>query len=213
VSESPAPDLPPPPPADLRRRATLVIAAFVVVDVLLVLGLWGDSFGLTGTVRSILLGAALLGGLLVVLIGMDPFRRHELRFAANAEPEVVHGYQVAGFVLLPLVLCVPVWKYLAGEPWRTSASRAAAIAIYLGIVFVLARWQRRGVAPYLRPAWYGYFLAGITAGLAWSVLAGQEPAEGIAHGVSAPLLHYAYVRWAMRGTGRTASDAGPPAPA
>lgn len=209
LSESLAPDLSP-PPANLRRRGRLVVAAFLVLDVLLALGIWGDALGFSGTVRSVSLGVALLGGLLVVVIGMEPFRRHELRFAGSAEPEVVHWYHVAAFALTPLALCVPVWKYLGNEPWRTSVARAAAIVIYLSIVFVLARWQRRGAEPYLRPAWYGFFLAGITTGLAWSVLAGQDPAEGIAHGISAPLLHYLYVRWSTRRAGSSPPDAAPP---
>jgi hypothetical protein len=177
---------------------------------LVALGIWGDAIGFSGTIRSILFGVALLGGLLVIVIGMEPFRRQELHFATKAKPEVVRWYQVAEFVLGPLVLCVPLWKYLLDEPWRASVARAAAIVIYLSIVFVLGRWQRRGVAPYPRPAWYGFFLAGITAGLAWSVLAGQEPSEGVAHGISAPLLHYLYVRWATRGAGNRPSDAAPP---
>lgn len=185
------------------------MASFLALDVLLVLGIWGESFGFSGTMTGILLGVALLGGVLVVVIGMDPFRRHELHYAGSEKPEVVHWYHIAAFLLIPLALCIPVWKYLANEPWRASAARAGAIVIYLSIVFVLGRWQRRGPRPYLRPAWYGFFLAGITAGLAWSVLAGQDAAEGIAHGISAPLLHYLYVRWVMRGIGNRPQDTAP----
>ena len=138
-------------------------------------------------------------------IGMDPFRRSALRQNAGVEPGNVRWTQLA-FYLAPLAACVPVWHIVLREPWRMSIARAVGLGMYLLIFMVLARVQRRGVTPYLRPAWYGFFVPGITAGLAWSVLAGEDPAEGVAHGISVPLVHYLYVRWAMRAADRIASE-------
>jgi hypothetical protein len=183
-----------------------VFAALFAADALLVLGLWGDAFGLPGPAAGILLAVGLAGGLLVIGIGMDPLRRWELRFATRAEPETVRWYQVALFVLSPLVLCIPLWHYLTGEPWRLSIARAVALAVYLGLFAALGRLQRLGVPPYWRPAWYGFFLAGITASLVWSVAAGQDVTEGLATGISGPLLHYFYVRWATRDALRFAAE-------
>lgn len=189
---------PRPPSPALRHRARRVFAAFIVIDLLLTLGLWGDAFGLPGRVAGILLAVALAGAVLVIGIGMEPFRRWELRFAEKTEPETVHWYQLALFVLAPLALCVPLWHFTTGEPWRLSGARAVGLGVYLGIFVVLGRVQQRGAAPYWRPAWYGFFLAGITAALVWSVVAGARATEGLATAVSGPLLHYAYVRWATR---------------
>jgi hypothetical protein len=183
-----------------------VFAAVFAVDALLVLGIWGDAFGLPDPVAGILLAVAVVGGVLVIGIGMDPFRRWELRFATSAEPETVHWYQVALFVLSPLALCIPLWHYLTDEPWRLSIARAVGLAVYVSLFAVLGRLQRRGVSPYWRPAWYGFFLAGITASLVWSVAAGQDVTEGLATGISGPLLHYFYVRWATRDQFRFAAE-------
>lgn len=189
----------PSPAPDLRRRARRVLAAFLAVDLLLVLGLWGGNLGLPGA--GILLATALLAGLLVIGMGMEPFRREEVRInTAGGEAGAIRWRDALPYLVAPLAVCIPLWHFVMREPWRTSAARAVGILVYLAVFVVLARVQRRGVAPYLRPAWYGFFLAGITAALVWSVAAGEAPLEGIAAGLSAALLHYLYVRWTMRGT-------------
>jgi hypothetical protein len=203
VSLSDTPDPIHAPGTDLRRRARVVLAAFVATDVLLALGIWGNGIGLPQSVRTILLLCGMIGALAVIVIGLEPFRRWELRFAEKAEPEVVQGWQVTLFVLGPVLACIPVWHFLTGEPWRASIARTVGLAVYFAFFYALGRLQRRGVAPYWRPAWYGFFLAGITAGLIWSVVAGAEVTEGLATGISGPLVHYAYVRWAMRHAGDT----------
>jgi hypothetical protein len=209
VSLSESPDLVPSPTPDLRRRARLVFASFLAVDLLFVLGLWGGKAGLSGALTDILLGAALLGGLLGIVIGMEPFRREEMRASALAADQGVVRWRDALCVLVvPLVAVVPLWHFVMPEPWRVSAARAVGILVYLALFMVLARLQRRGFAPYWRPAWYGFFLAGITAALVWSVAAGEPAREGIVAGGSAALLHYLYVRWATRGAARRAADAG-----
>lgn len=205
MNPSPSSDPALPPGSDLRRRARLVFASFLFVDVLLVLGIWGERLGLSDSLANILLGAALLAGVLVVAIGMEPFRRMELRQNVG-KPGNVRWTQLALFLAVPLAVCVPVLHYVMREPWRVSIASAVGLGMYFLIFVVLARVQRRGVAPYLRPAWYGFFLAGITAGLVWSVMAGIETAEGFAYGISAPLVHYVCVRWAMRGADRIASE-------
>jgi hypothetical protein len=188
----------PPRPGDLRRRAWLVFAAILVTDLLLVLGMWGDGFGLAGPIRRMLLAAGLIVGLLVIVVGLEPFRRWELRFAEKAEPETVHGWQVALFALGPLAACIPLWHFLSGEPWRLSIARSVGLGVYFAFFYVLRRLQRRGVEPYLRPAWYGFFLAGITASLIWSVVAGRDVMDSLGTGIAGPLLHYGYVRCATR---------------
>jgi hypothetical protein len=193
--------------SDLRRKARLVFASFLFLDLLLVLGIWGERLGLSDSLANILLGAALLGGVLIVGIGLEPFRRMELR--QNAEkPGNVRWTQLALFLAVPLAVCVPVLHYVTREPWRLSIARAVGLGMYFLIFMVLARVQRRGVAPYLRPAWYGFFLAGITAVLVWSVAAGESVTEGLATALAGPLLHYAYVRWTTRDAGPAYADGG-----
>lgn len=205
MNPSPSSDPALPPGSDLRRRARLLVASFLVVAILLLLGTWGERLGLSDSLASILLGAAMLAAVLVVTIGMEPFRRSELRQNAG-KPGDVRWTQLALFLVVPLAVCVPLWHYVMQEPWRLSIARAVGVGMYFLIFMVLARVQRRGVAPYLRPAWYGFFLAGITAGLIWSVVAGTEAGEGFVHGISAALIHYVCVRWAMRGADRIASE-------
>lgn len=175
-----------------------MLAAFLATDALLVLGTWGGTLGLARSTREILLVAGVLAGLLVIVVGLDPFRRWELHFGDKPEPETVHAYQVALFVLAPLAVCIPLWHFLSGEPWRLSVARAVGLGVYLAFFYVLARLQRRGTAPYWRPAWYGFFVAGITASLIWSVVAGAHVTDGLATAISGPLVHYAYIRWALR---------------
>jgi hypothetical protein len=84
-------------------------------------------------------------------------------------------------------------------PWRAAWALAAAFVLYFAIFIPLGRLQKRGISPYYRPAWYGFPAAGALAGLAWAVLAAGPAVEGVVRGIIWSLMHYAYVRWAMRG--------------
>lgn len=197
VSPSDVPDPDAPAPA-LRQRARLVFAALLVVDFLLVLGIWGDTFGLPGWLATVLLAVALAAALLVVVTGMEPFRRWELRFEGKAEPETVYWWHVALLVLTPLVLCIPVWHYLSDEPWRLSIGRAVGLGVYLSVFVVLGKLHPRSQTPYRRPPLYGFFVAGITAALVWSVVADRDAREALATAISWPLVHYLYFVVAAR---------------
>lgn len=202
-----APPHPPPtePDAALRRRAWLIVSLCTTVSLFAVLGWWQEWFS-TGTGASLLVLVIAVSGV-VVLTAMEPFRRQELRENAGKEP--VPARRGLLLLLAVTVLTAPVLHFMNAEPWRVSLARLVAILVYFGVFMTLARLQRHGVQPYLRPAWYGFLLAGVAAALAFTPLAGVHPADPIIGGFSWSLVHYGLVRLAMRGAPQT--SAGQPA--
>lgn len=166
--------------APLRRRARVIFAAILAADALVLVVLlvpWAAGLGVSGSVVGGLLVLSLILGFPTLLVGLEPFRKMELRQTVGTEPPPVG--RVLLFVAGPLVPAIPLCHWVLGEPWRASIARSVAILAYFTVYIVLARVQRRGLTPYLRPAWYGFFLAGFSAALVWSVAAGAEPWEGL----------------------------------
>lgn len=200
IDLSPRP--PPAPDAALRRHARLIVSLCTTVSLFTLLGWWQEWFS-TGTGVSLLVLVIAVSGM-VVLIAMEPLRRQELRENVGKAP-VPARYAL----LLPLavaVLTAPVLHFMNAEPWRVSIARAVAMLVYFGVFMTLARLQRHGVEPYLRPAWYGFLLAGVAAALAFIPLAGVHPADPIIQGFTVSLMHYGWVRFAMRGVPRIAAE-------
>ena len=189
-----------PPPRDsrMRRRAFAVIAAMVASNVAFVLLYLRSRAGLSTGADAFVLGAILLGGLALLVFGVEPFRRQELRENLGTKaPRFT--WRVLLVIAGTLALTIVAW-HLIGTPWRAALARGAGVVGYLLVFVSLARLQRLGITPYLRPAWYGFLLAGATGGMVWAQAAGEAPADGIINGTVFCAMHYAYVRWAMRGT-------------
>ena len=199
-------DLSPGPPtapaAALRRRAWFIVSLCTTVNLFVLLGLWQEWFS-TGTGASLVVLVIAVSGV-VVLTAMEPFRRQELRENVGKEPGPPR--RVLLLLLAVTVPTVPVMHFTSGEPWRVSIARAVAILVYFGVFMTLARLQRHGVQPYLRPAWYGFLLAGVAGALAFILVAGADPADLIIHGFTWSLMHYGWVRLATRGAPRIAAE-------
>lgn len=193
--------LPPRDPA-LRRRAWVAVGVCVAVDAFFLVGLWQKWFA-TG------LGAALLAGGLavsavVLLAVLEPFRKQELRQnLGNAPAPIGRALLFLLGIMVPAGLVLHFWN---DEPWSVSVARPVAVLVYFAVFMGLARQQRRGVPPYLRPAWYGFLLAGQAGALAFIAVAGVDPLEPVVHGITWPLLHYGFVRLNMRGAHRIAQQ-------
>jgi len=173
-------------------------------------GLWSASLGLPTGISVVLVAVGLIGGAWAMLWGTEPFRRQELRESVG-EPAPAITPRLVLSLLGPMLLVPVVWHYAVGMPWRAAWALAAAFVLYFGIFIPLARLQKRGSAPYYRPAWYGFPAAGAVAGLAWSALAAGPAIEGVGNGVAWSLMHFAYVRWAMRGRAIDSARADSPA--
>ena len=145
-------------------------------------------------------GTTALGSIASTILVVDmltPVRMHE------GTPQVAVARVVA--VILALAGLVSFAAALAGEPWRIALAQGAGVATYLACYYRLTRWQRRGVMPYLRPAWYGFLIAGACGGIV-AAAAAQEPTDRlIISGVIWSLLHYGWVRWATRDSAAAAA--------
>ncbi|HEX8321213.1 hypothetical protein [Longimicrobium sp.] len=182
----------------LQTRAAIMIAVCATTAPMAAAGLWGESLGLPTAISVLLAAVGLIGGAWAILWGSEPFRRQELRENVG-KPAPAFTPRLVLALLGPMLLVPVVWHYTVGMPWRAGWSLAAAFVLYFAIFIPLGRLQKRGISPYFRPAWYGFPAAGVIAGLAWSALAPGAAVEGVGNGIIWSLMHYAYVRWAMRG--------------
>lgn len=187
------------------RRARLIVGSLVVPGLLIAGAGYARSVDASGWITGSLLAAAVLGGIVVFTVGTEPFRRLELRRNIGREAPKL-SWREWSFVIAPLPLAVVLLHYALGVPWGEALARAAGIIVYFAVFVPLGRIQRRGVAPYWRPAWYGFLAAGSLAGLAWAAAAGARAADGLISGNTWALMHYGYVRWAMRGATGVAAE-------
>lgn len=193
-----------------------VVVFFVVlpfIDAILLVLFLSDGMWERHPVAIIALVLVLLGSALgLILYAWEPFRRAELREHAgkaislrsrDVQKELL-GLAVAVLLLPPIPL-----HYILDEPWSHAFGRSAAILAYFLVFIPLGRLQRCGTAPYWRPAWYGFVLAGLAGALVWSVLTGSQFSNGAVHGIVWAFLHYVYVRWATRGAKVAAQQSAP----
>jgi hypothetical protein len=187
-------DVPTRPDPALKRRALAVFGACAVADLAIILGYRAHQAGVAGA-WVVLSGVVLLAP--AIFIAMEPLRGRELRNTLGKEPVVVpwRARFIGVGIAVVLTLIAP---YVTGTPWRVALAYFAASAVYLAIWAPLARLQQRGVKPYWRPAWYGFLIAGLTAGLVWTVTAGENPFDGIFKGAFYCMVHYAWARWTTR---------------
>lgn len=187
-------DAPAPPDPALRRRALAVLAVCVVADLGIIFGYRAQKAGTPGA-WMVLSGVALLAP--AIFIAMEPLRRWELRNTLGKEPVAVPWRaRLVGVGIA--VIMTPIARYMTDSPWRVALAYLAGPAVYFAIWAPLARLQQRGVKPYWRPAWYGFLLAGLTAGLVWAITAGEHLFEGAFKGAHYCAIHYAWARWITR---------------
>lgn len=187
-------DVPAPPDPALRRRGLVVFGACVVADVAIILGYRAHKAGSPGA-WMVLVFIALLAP--AIFIAMEPFRRWELRNTLGKEPVAVPWRaRLVGVGIA--VIMTPIARYMTDTPWRVVLAYFAGTAVYFAILAPLARLQQRGVKPYWRPAWYGFLIAGLTAGLVWAITAGEYLFEGAFKGTFYCAVHYAWARWTTR---------------
>ena len=189
---------PSPMDPESKRRAAIMIAVLALTTPLLVIGLFGEALGLRTAVWGPVAVVAAVAGTGALFWASEPGRRQEFRENVGKPPAAI-TWRVIG-LLLALMLPVPfLMHFVLGEPWREAWGIAAAVVVYFGIFIPLARLQRHGISPYLRPAWYGFVVAGIVAGAVGSAVAARPAVDTIIRGIVCSLLHYGYVRAVMRG--------------
>lgn len=187
-----------------KRRVAMLIAVLALTAPLLAVGVFGDALGLRTEVWGPVALVAAVAGTGALFWASEPGRRQELRENVGKPPAAM-TWRMVGLLLAPMLPVPFVMHFLFGTPWREAWGIAAAIVAYFAIFIPLARLQRHGISPYLRPAWHGFVVAGIVAGAVGSAVASTTAVDAIIRGVVCSLMHYGYVRWVMRGA---ASHAG-----
>jgi hypothetical protein len=157
------------------RRRAVVLAATAVGYVALPAALFGDRVGLQTGARVAGAVVATLG-FAAIMAALAPQRRAHVERTAGAPPGPLRD--IVLFMLVVAVGVVPVWHFLTGMPWAVAVGGGAGMLAYGGVFHTLARIQRRGISPWLRPAGYGFALAGVAGGLVWAAVAGARPVEG-----------------------------------
>ncbi|HEY7769199.1 MAG TPA: hypothetical protein VIB55_13620, partial [Longimicrobium sp.] len=143
------------PDGGLQTRAAIIIAVCATTAPMLAAGVWGESLGLPTAIGVLLVAVGLIGGAWVMLRGTEPFRRQELREnVGRPAPAITPRFVLA--LLGPMLLVPIVWHYTVGMPWRAAWALVGGFVLYFAIFIPLGRVQKRGLSPYLRPAWYGF---------------------------------------------------------
>jgi|GEM_PF-5059830 len=185
------------PPETLRALVVyfLVLPFFAV---LLVVMSYGGILKERPVLQVLMTLALCGGGVALMAFANEPFRQAHLREVFEKDVQVDWKEEFKFFAVF-LLLTPVLLHYVLEEPWSHSWSRSAAILAYFAVFVPLGQLQRRGFAPYWRPAWYGFVLAGLSGGLTWNLLTGSETDMGISAGVTWSLMHYGYCRWSTRG--------------
>lgn len=189
----------------MKRRAWLILGCCLVLDLILGAAAYARWIDVPDWTVNLLLAVTVGGGALLFTMGTEPFRRLELRQNIGREAPRL-DWRIWLFMAAPLVPTVVLWRYLVGMPWVEALAKVAGIAAYFAVFVPLGRLQRRGIAPYWRPAWYGFLVAGSLAGLVSAAVAGARGVDGLISGNIWALMHYGYVRWAMRGAAEIAAE-------
>lgn len=189
--------------SDTLRALVVYFLVLPFLAVLVVLMSYGGILEERPVLQALAVLVLCGGGVVLMAIANEPFRRAHLREEFGKEVQVDWKEEfklfVGGLLVTPVLL-----HYVLEEPWSHSWSRSAAILAYFVVFVPLGRLQRRGFAPYWRPAWYGFVLAGIAGGLTWDLLTGDVVDMGLSMGVPGSLMHYGYCRWSTRGARRLA---------
>lgn len=182
----------------MKRRAWLLLGCCLVLDLLLGAAVYARWIDVPHRIVNSLLAATVIGAVLLFTIGSEPFRRLKLRQNIGREAPRL-DWRIWLFLAAPLIPIVVLGHYLLGMPWSEALANVLGIIVYFTVFVPLGRLQRRGIAPYWRPAWYGFLVAGGLAGLVWAAVAGARAVDGLISGNIWAFMHYGYVRWAMRG--------------
>lgn len=200
---SPRSDRPRPlvPPA-LRRRAFWLVGFSVSLGPALFALLWLGVRGRLPTPALWVVSGLLLLSAPALFVLLRPLAEYEAERAIAAAKDQRWTHAQWGIALLAglsiLATTVVLMYLLLYHEWRTPLARAAGIVAYFAVYLPLAQWHRCGIAPYWRPRWYGFLLAGVGGGAIWALAARTEAGDGIVGGVIWALMHYALVRLALR---------------
>lgn len=177
-----------------RRRILGTLAVSVTTSVIaLILRFGGERMGVPAASAELVSIMLCMAAALVMAVGFEPARRDALsQTVGTPQPSITRAVVLE--VLGVSVLVALVSRFVAGVPWADAIGRFPAIVIYLTVFQILARRQRRGVPPWIRPAGYGFALAGLSGGLTWAAIAGASLGHGAAYGLTGSLMHYIYVR-------------------
>ena len=189
----------------MKRRAWSILGCCLVLDLLLGAAAYARWIDVPDWTVDLLLAVTVIGGVLLFTMGIEPFRRLELRQNIGHEAPQL-DWRTWLFLAAPLIPAGLLLHYLLGLPWSEALAKVVGIIVYFAVFVPLGRLQRRGIAPYWRPAWYGFLVAGSLAGLVSAAVAGARGVDGLISGNVWALMHYGYVRWAMRGAAEIAAE-------
>ena len=184
----------PKPTINLQRRAFLILILCSALNLALVAA-WVMDFSTMPTALGLaLLIIWLLCGVWILLVGLAPFRRLE------AEQNVGRTISLSKALLAIAVASalLALTRRLTGDSWDNALGVGVGVGTYFIAFQLFARIQRIGIVPYLRPAWYVILGCGIAAGIVYAAITDQAIATGAVVGGTWSLMHYGYIRWAMR---------------